>query len=130
MNNEQFLIASYFTVGALVVAIGLTAHAYLRRPLAGTTRTFRNRHLGPVLRRLFPVGLVLPALAGFLSVDYHACHRGYASIITDRPYMIAENQDQISTACLFLLVALLVWGIIVLISLATRPEGDGERDPR
>jgi hypothetical protein len=109
-------------------------HAFLRRPLAGITRTFWNSHLGFILRRLFPVGLVLPAVAGFLSVNYHACNRNYANIISARPFLVAENQKQISTACFFLLVALLVWGVIVLISLATRPVipvpgGNAERDP-
>ncbi len=135
MNNEQFLIFSYFLVGALVVAISLAAHAYLRRPLAGITRAFRSHPLGLILRRLFPAGLVLPALAGFLSVNYHACHRDYAHIIANRPYLIARNQEQISTACLFLIVALLTWGVIVLISLATRlknpvPGANAERDLR
>ena len=122
MNNEQFLILSYFIVGALVIAIGLTVHAYLRRPLAGIMRTFRNSHLGLILRRLFPVGLVLPALAGFLSVNYHACDRNYAKIIAERSYLVEKNQEEISTACLFLLMALFAWGVIVLISLATRPD--------
>ena len=122
MNNEQFLILSYFIVGALVMAIALAVHAYLHRPLAGITRTFRNSYLGLILRRLFPVGLVLPALVGFLSVNYHACDRNYAKIIAERSYLVEKNQEQISTACLFLLVALFAWGVIVLISLATRPD--------
>jgi hypothetical protein len=135
MNNEQFLIFSYFFVGALVLAIGLAAHAYLRRPLAGITRTFRNHHLGPVFRRIFPLGLVLPALAGFLSVNYYTCHATYTTIIADRSYLIEKNQEQISRACVFLLVALLTWGAIILISLGTRPEnpdpgGNAERDLR
>jgi len=135
MNNEQFLIFSYFIVSAGVMAIALAVYAYLHRPLAGITRTFRNTHLGLVLKKLFPVGLVLPALAGFLSVDYYGCDRNYAQIIADRSYLINKNQEQISTACLFLLVALLVWGVIVLISLATRPENpapgaNAGREPR
>jgi hypothetical protein len=132
MNNEQFLIFSYFVVGALVVALGLVASAYLRRPLAGITRAFRSSYLGLILRRLFPVGLVLPALAGFLSVNYHACGRNYAKIIADRSYLVQKNQEQISTACLFLLVALAAWGVIVLIGLAALPKNSvpgGNADP-
>ncbi|MGD1156880.1 MAG: hypothetical protein ABSA41_13745 [Terriglobia bacterium] len=135
MNNEQFLILSYFIVGALVMAIGLAVYSCLHRPLTGITLTFRNSHLGLILKRLFPVGLVLPALAGFLSVNYHGCQRNYAKIIADRSYLVEKNQEQISTACFFLMVALLVWGAIVLISLATRledpvPGGSGRSDPR
>jgi hypothetical protein len=132
MNNEQFLIFSYFLVGTLVLAIGLAVYAYLHRSFAGITR---DTHLGLILKRLFPLGVVLPALAGFLSVDYYGCHRNYAKIIADRSYLVEKNQEQISTACLFLMVALLVWGVIVLISLATRPQnptpgGNVERDIR
>lgn len=135
MNNEQFLIFSYFVVGALVLAVGLAVYAYLHRPLTGITRTFRNSHLGLILKRLFPVGLVLPALAGFLSVDYHGCNRNHAKIIADRSYLVEKNQEQISTACLFLMAALLVWGVIVLISLPSRrenpaPDGNAERAPQ
>jgi hypothetical protein len=135
MNNEQFLILSYFIVGALVLAIGLAVYAYLRRPLMGITRTFQSTYLGLILRRLFPFGLVLPALAGFLSVDYHGCKGNYAEIIADRSYLVEKNQEQISSACFFLTGALLAWGVIVLISLAARPEnpvpgGNVERNPR
>ena len=120
MNNEQFLIVSYFTVGAVAVVIGLTVYACLRRPFAGITLAFRNQPLGLILRRLFPVGLVLPALAGFLSVNYQSCGRSYASAIASRTYLIGKNQEQMSSACLFLLIALVVWGMVVLLSLATQ----------
>ena len=85
--------------------------------------------------RLFPVGLVLPALAGFLSVDYHGCGESYAKIIADRSYLVEKNQEQIVKACVFLMVALFVWGLLVLINLATRPEnpvpgGNTERNPQ
>jgi len=133
MNNEQFLIASYFTVGVLVVAISLGAYAYLQAPLAGIARCLANQRLGLILERLFPAGLVLPALAAFLSVNYHACDKSYAAIIADRSYLVEENQQQISTACLYLMIATLVWGVVVLISLATQRQktahsGQGESD--
>jgi len=134
MNNEQFLIFSYFIVCALVIAVALAVYAYLRHALAGMTQTFRNSHLGVILKELFPVGLVLPALAGFLSVNYRSCMESYATIIADRSYLVERNQEQVMRACLFLMVALLVWGVLVLISLATRPENpvagrEAEQDP-
>lgn len=134
MNNEQFLILSYFLVGALVLAIALAMHAYLRRPLAGIARAIPNRPLGLILRRLLALGLLLPALAGFLSVDYYSCKGSYAQIIADRSFLIEKNQEQISTACFFLMIALLAWGVVVLLSLAksTRsPDArrDAELDP-
>ena len=135
MSNEQYLIVSYFFVGVLSTVIAMAVYAFLRRPLAGLAGVFPNRNLASVLRKLFPAGLLLPALAGFLSVSYHGCHESYQSIIADRSYLVGKNQEQLSTICLFLMLAVLVWGIVVLLSLRTRPKepgrgGNGEPDRR
>ena len=122
MSNEQFLIYSYFVVAAFVMAIGLAVYAYLCRPFDWITRKFRSSQLGVILQRLFPLGLVLPALVGFLSVDYQACDTNYAKVVASRSYLVNKNQEQIRAACLFLMLALLVWGVIVLAGLATRKE--------
>ena len=131
MNNEQYLIFSYFLVGALSILIGLAAYAYLRRPFAGLAGTFPSRNLTLILKKLFPAGLVLPALAGFLSVSYQSCEKNYQSIIADRAYLVAKNQQQISAICFFLMIAILAWGVVVLLNVVTKPKnptpgGDGE----
>jgi hypothetical protein len=128
MNNEQFLIASYFGIGALVMGLGLGVYACLRRPLQGIALTFRSGHLGMILRRLLPVGLVLPALAGFLSVDYESCGMNYAKAVSDRSYLMAKNQEQIAAACFYLAVALVVWEVIVLLTLATQAKKPARTD--
>jgi hypothetical protein len=135
MNNEQFLRYSYFIGGAFVMGIGLAVYLYLRRPFDEISREFQSGHLRVILKRLFPVGMVLPALAGFLSVDYHACNMNYEKIVADRSYLLDKNQEQIKAACVFLIVALLVWGVIVLAGLATRKENlpssrNAERAPQ
>jgi hypothetical protein len=135
MSNEQYLIVSYFLVGALAIVIAVAVYAYLRRPLAGLARAFPSRHLASVLKKLFPVGLVLPALAGFLSVSYQSCQQSYESIIADRSYLVGKNQEQLSAICSFLMLAVLGWGIVVLLSLLTQPKepgrgGDGEPEGR
>jgi hypothetical protein len=122
MSNEQYLIASYFFVGVLSIVIAMAAYAFLRRPLAGLAGAFPNRNLASVLKKLFPAGLVLPALAGFLSVSYQSCHASYQSIIADRSYLVGKNQEQISAICFFLMLAILGWGVVVLLSLATQPK--------
>ena len=135
MSNEQFLIYSYFIVGAFVTAIGLAVYVYLRRPFGGITRKFRNSQLGIIFRRLFPVGIVLPALIGFLAVDYQLCGAKYADVVADRSFLVHENQHQIGFACFLLVLVLLVWGLIVLIGLATQREnlpssGNAEQTPQ
>jgi hypothetical protein len=135
MSNEQYLIVSYFFVGVLSIVIAMAAYAFLRRPLAGLASAFPNRNLASVLRKLFPAGLLLPALAGFLSVGYQSCHESYQSIIADRSYLVSKNQQQISAICFFLMLAVLAWGVVVLLSLVTQPKqpgpgGDGEPNRR
>jgi hypothetical protein len=135
MSNEQYLIVSYFSVGALSIVIAMAAYAFLRRPLAGLAGSFHNRNLASVLEKLFPAGLVLPALAAFLSVSYHGCHASYQSIIADRSYLVSKNQEQISAICFSLMLAVLGWGVVVLLSLATQPKqpapgGEGEPNRR
>ncbi len=122
MSNDTFLIYSYFAAGAFTMVIGLAVYARLRRPFAGIARKFPGSHLRVILKRLFPAGFVLPALAGFLSVNYQACNMNYAKAVADRAYLINKNQEQIKAACVFLMVALLVWGVIVLVGLATQKE--------
>jgi hypothetical protein len=136
MSNEQYLIVSYFLVGGLSIVIAMAAFMCLRRPLAGLARAFPDRNLASVLKRLFPAGLVLPALAGFLSVSYRSCeHESYKSIIADRSYLVGKNQEQLSAICFFLMLAVLAWGVVVLLSLVTQPkqpghDDDGEPDRR
>jgi hypothetical protein len=136
MSNEQYLIVSYFLVGGLAIVIAIGVYARLRRPLAGLARAFPNRNLASVLKKLFPAGLVLPALAGFLSVSYRSCEReSYKSIIADRSYLVGKNREQLSAICFFLMLAVLGWGLVVLLSLVTKPKepgsgGDGEPNRR
>jgi hypothetical protein len=126
MSNEQYLIVSYFFAGVLSIMIAIAAYAYLRRPLAGLAHAFPNRDLASVLKKLFPAGLVLPALAGFLSVSYRSCqHESYQAIIADRSYLVAKNQEQLSAICFFLMLAVLGWGIVVFLSLVTQPKQPG-----
>ena len=135
MSNEQYLIVSYFFVGVLSIVMAMAVYAFLRRPLAGLAGAFSDRNLASVLKKLFPAGLILPALAGFLSVSYQSCHQSYESIIADRSYLVGKNQEQISAACLFLMLAILSWGVVVLLSLVTQPKrpvpgGQGEPNRR
>lgn len=127
MSNEQYLIVSYFTVGAACFGLGLLTYALLRRSFGILTNTTPGGRFGQLLRRLFLLGIVLPALAGFFSVTFRSCERtSYQSVIADRAYLIAKNQEQLGTSLSHVSMALLIWAIIVSIGLATRGRGKKE----
>ena len=132
MSNEQYLVVSYFSVGTLSTVIAMSAYAFLRRPLDGLARSFPSRNLASVLKKLFPAGLMLPALAGFLSVTYRSCGESYSSIIASRSYLVGKNQEQLSAICFFLMLAVLGWGVVILLSLFSQRKErlpGGAQDP-
>ena len=92
MNNEQYLILSYFVVGAVCILLALATYALLRRSFAGLTRAIPGGRLGLVFRRLFLLGIVLPALAGFVSVTFRGCDKEtYEAIIAgSSPEFVGE----------------------------------------
>jgi hypothetical protein len=118
MTNERYLIASYFVCAALAIALGLLAYLYLRRPFAGVADAAPGKSLPSMLKRLFPCGLVLPALFGFVSVSYRSCDRTtYSEIVASRSYLVAKNQEQIASILLSILVAVLFWNLVGLLIL-------------
>src|SRR5712692_5606110 len=109
MTNERYLIASYFLVAALSAGLGVLAYLFLRRPFGSVADTASNRGLPSLLKRAFPYGLVFPALLGFISVSYRGCNKTYEQILENRSYLIEKNQEQISSALLFILAAVVFW---------------------
>ncbi|MBW1642925.1 MAG: hypothetical protein JRJ76_08810, partial [Deltaproteobacteria bacterium] len=64
---------------------------------------------------LFFIGIIFPAMAGFFSVSFRSCSKQtYAKIIAERSYLIAKNQEQLSTSLTYIVIALFFWGVIVL----------------
>jgi hypothetical protein len=115
MTNEQYLIISYLFVGAVCVVLALATHALLRHSFTVLTKAMPSNRLGAVLRRLFFLGLFLPAMAGFFSVSFRSCSKKtYEDIIADRYFLVLKNQEQLSASLSHISVALLVWGFIVL----------------
>lgn len=131
MSNEEYLAVSYWIMAALSALAGCAAWMRLRGPLdrlAGNAR----RDLVPLVRRLLPAGLILPAIAGFCSVSYRGCidHENYASIVADRSYLIAKNHAQAQAALEYLKWALVVWCVFaLLILMLRRSEAAGPAEP-
>ena len=131
MTNERYLIASYFVCAALAIALGLLAYLYLRRPFAGVADAAPGKSLPSMLKRLFPCGLVLPALFGFVSVSYRSCDRTtYSEIVASRSYLVAKNQEQIASILLSILVAVLFWNLVGLLILRFANGGRDESKVR
>ena len=99
MTNEQYLIVSYFCVAAISVAIGFAAYFWLRAPVRRGIAAALPMESGceAYLSRLFPVGVILPGLLGFISVSYKGCNfQQYEKIVADRSYLVSKSQEQIS----------------------------------
>lgn len=129
MGNEQYLIVSYFVVGAICLGLAVATYALLRRSFGALSATAPGGRLGRILRRLFLVGIIVPALFGFFSVTFRSCDKGtYEEIVEDQAYLVAKNQEQLSAALAHIAIALLVWGLIVSIGflvLGKKKEGGG-----
>lgn len=88
---------------------------WLRPAFMRVTDTLPWGHLRGILRRLFSAGIILPAFAGFLSVNFYSCEKStYEKIIADRAYLVAKNHQQVSAALDNVVLAVLGWDFVVL----------------
>jgi hypothetical protein len=119
MSNETYLIVSYLAAGLLCFLFGWGACVWLRRSVNGIADAVPQRKWGDLLRRSFPISLVLFALISFLSVTYYGgCDpRTYEKIVTDRDYITQVNQQQLSKSLDSLALAVGIWGGIILLGL-------------
>jgi uncharacterized membrane protein YwzB len=116
MTNERYVIVSYFICAALSAALGTLVYLFLRRPFVAIADAVSRKHLASTLKSLFPFGLLLPALLGFISVSYWSCQRAtYEEIVQSQRYLVEKNQEQISSTLFSVLVAVLVWDFIILL---------------
>ena len=114
MTNEQYLIVSYFVVACACLALGLATYAFLHRSFAALSTTAPGGRLGRVLKRLFLLGIVLPAMAGFLSVSFRTCDvRTYPDIVANRSYLITKNLEQLGASLSYIAIAILLWGFLI-----------------
>lgn len=125
MTNEQYLIVSYFCVAAISVAIGFAAYSWLRAPLRGIAAALPWKALRELLSRLFPVGVILPGLLGFISVSYKGCNfQQYEKIVADRSYLVSKSQEQISASLTHVVWAVFAWCLFIAVLLAAKRRFD------
>ena len=95
MTNEEYLLISYFTAGLISLGFAIFAYLYLRYGFVEIMQSVSGKHLFQIFRKLFLIGIVLPALFGFFSVSFRSCSRDtYDKIIAERAYLFAKNQEQ------------------------------------
>lgn len=125
MTNEQYLVVSYFCVAAICVVIGLAAYFWLRDPFHRLANALPWKALRELLSRLFWVGIVFPAVLGFVSVSYRGCNtQEYEKIIVDRAYLVSKSQDQVSASLIHVIWAVFAWCALVVILLAAKRRFD------
>lgn len=116
MTNEQYLIASYFASAAVSITLGTLLYFYLRRSFGEIAKTASGRGFPAILKKLFPYGLVFPALMGFISVTYSSCnHETHEKIVLNREYLVEKNQEQLSSTLLSLVIAILAWNVVLVL---------------
>jgi hypothetical protein len=125
MSNETYLLVSYFAVGMICLCLGLAAYLWLRRPLHGIFGELSHRNWGSILKKSFPLSIILFALSSCLSVNYYdGCNPiPYGKIVEDRAYIITKNREQISQTLSSIAWGVSVWGFIVLLSLMAIRRG-------
>jgi cell shape-determining protein MreD len=127
MTNEQYLIVSYFAGAAVSIVVGTLVYFYLRRSFGEFVEAASGSRFPSVLKRLFPCGLIFPALMGFISVTYSSCnHETYEKIVQNREYLVGKNREQLSSILLSLLIAILVWNVVLAL-VQKYAQNDGKR---
>jgi heme/copper-type cytochrome/quinol oxidase subunit 1 len=114
VSNEHYLIVSYFVVALACLVLSIVVYLLLWRSFSALTTKAPGGRFGHVLRKLFLIGIVLPAMAGFFSVSFHSCE-GYESIVGNRSYLVAKNQEQLRVSLSYVVIALLVWGALIAV---------------
>jgi|SRR5579859_112638 len=125
MTNEQFLVVSYFLIAAFSLIIGLGAYVWLRESFAETVTALPWKGFPSLLKRLFPIGLLFPALLGFISVSYRGCpEKKYDEIVADRSYVVAKSQEQVGASLVHVVWAILAWCTLIAILMAVKRRSE------
>jgi hypothetical protein len=120
VSNEQYLFVSYPLAGLVTLALAWVTFLYLRKSFVSTVDYFAPGHLAQILRRLFRPGLMMMALAGFLSVSYmHSCSgpSTYEGIVANRSLLVSRTYEQVAASFQYLIFALIGWAVLLAIVL-------------
>ena len=120
MSNETYLIVSYFGASSFCLLLGVFAYLWLRRPAEEIAGSLPHRNWGKIIRKAFPLSMVLFVLAEGLSVNYYGCEKKkYHEIESDRAYITQKNAEQISKALEGVIWSVALWSALFAIGLRT-----------
>jgi len=121
MSNSEYLTLSYFLVAATSLAIGGGALLWLWKPLRDFASALPWKAFQQFLVTLFPAGIVLPAVLGFVSVSYYGCNvHTYEKVIANRKYLEDKSLEQISASLLYVAYAVVTWCVILAVIVAVK----------
>lgn len=126
MNDELYLVISYFAIGAMCAGLAFIAFSLVRSSFVALTATTLGDRLGRLLKRLLFAGILLPSMAGFFSVTFISCsskYQSYQEVIADRSYLVAKNEEQLGTSLGYISKALLAWAAIATVCIVAAKRG-------
>ena len=126
MNNEQYLVVSYFTAAGAGVLAVVGVALILRKPLRNALAACATP-LARIVRRVMPVWLILAVLLGFLSVTYFDCgHDSYEKIVADRQHLVKTTREQGSAMALYVAGGLALFSLLVGLCVFAHARKRGE----
>ena len=129
MSNEQYLIISYFFMGVICCVLPVIAYLFLRGSFTNIVSLLPGKHLSNILRKLFFIGILLPALLGFFSVSFKSCSvKTYEEVLEKRSYLVQKNKEQLSSSINHTVYALIFWSIAVFGAIVIIKKHRGKSD--
>ena len=111
-------MAAYFVVVVICLCISVAAYLWLRGPMQGVADSLRRGNWEKIIRRGFPISMVLFVLSACLSVSYYGCEvKKYSDIVNDRSYITAKNAEQISKSLDAVIWSVALWSVILAVAL-------------
>jgi hypothetical protein len=121
LSNEVYLYVWYWGALALAAFTALAIWAYLRTPFNEIAGRLRSAAVTRALKDSFPLGFLLPVLAGFLGVNLLSLSScggiTYEMLLNDRDYMVRGGQAQLSQVLNWSIEAVFIWGAMTFLVL-------------
>lgn len=124
MTNENYLIVSYFIVFIISLSLGIFTYKCLK---SAFEKICKEPKLSKILNRMFPFGIIFPAIIGYMSVSFYSCDKdNYQKVVEKKSYLIGKNLEQLSATLNYLVCALVIWSVIILIYIRYQKKANNQ----